>query len=149
MEDKKFVKLKDLTTFRINRLVKYYWSKWNEKEKRYEHSNTFQKYVDGFRKKYIFDIGDSLLELGGNQLKDLLILCFNYQKGLFEPIFGVKTSGEGKEIRYYFNISKKQPEEKQPDEKLNLEKDLKEVENPALDYPKEEREEEEMSSIPF
>lgn len=97
-----YLKLKELTNFKVNNFVKKYWSYWNDAEKKFYRSD---EYKDGYKPTYTFNVnnGDSL-DVSRDQLGQMLIGCFEAKKTLSGSPFVVKTNGKtGLEIRYYIN----------------------------------------------
>lgn len=104
-DQKKFVKLADLQSFKVVKFVKMYWQMYDTA------SNTFKKedtYFEGAKSSYLFEMEEGMLNLSSSQLGQMLVSLFESKMPIERQIFNVKTNGQtGKEIRYYINLDYK------------------------------------------
>lgn len=101
--EKKYLKLKEISGFTVEKVWGYNWQKWDENENKMIRE---QKYFEGARKIYDIDCKEGKLSVSSNQIGSMLADCM--QDGIADlngKSFEVKNNGkEGMEIRYYINL---------------------------------------------
>ena len=104
-----FAKLSDLVgdRFKVEKVWGYKWKKWDNDAKKMLVSDTW---TEGYRKVYDVDTDKGKLDLGTGQIGSLLEAVFyNGAADLNGATFEVKSNGKtGMDIRYYFNVVKKE-----------------------------------------
>ena len=104
-----FAKLSDLVgdRFKVEKVWGYKWKKWDNDAKKMLVSDTW---TEGYRKVYDVDTDKGKLDLGTGQIGSLLESVFkNGVADLNGATFEVKSNGKtGMDIRYYFNVVKKE-----------------------------------------
>lgn len=104
--DKQWLKLKEVKEIIIKNVVKTFYQKWNDEEKKYERSDN---YLEGFSKQYVVECEDGMLSVSMSQYASMyLAVADKKEKGLAD-IRGARlkvttNNKSGQEIRYYFNF---------------------------------------------
>ncbi len=132
---KPFKKISEVQSFKIISIVKSYFERWNEAEKKYEKSDAWQ---EGFSPKWLIDCGEYYLPLSKDQVSQCLMSSFRGgQSDIIGKSYSVKSNGKtGKEIRYWINQLREQhTEQEQPKMDTTIEK--------------EEMTQEQIDAIPF
>jgi len=99
-----YLKLKDLTEIKVNRVSAPVWERWNAEESKMEKATEPTK---DFKKRYYIDLGnDNVVAISSSQLGVMLEAANEKgQVDLAGKEFEVKNNGkEGMEIRYFFNL---------------------------------------------
>ena len=130
MEKKEFKKLVDLVgkNFTFIKNWGYKWERWNESlndgKGGFEKSDTYQKYEDGWQKKYTIETDLGVTKLSNAQMSQLLTMSLKENVAdLSNKVFEVNSNGKtGKDIRYWFrlkgdDVKKSEPQKSDPEEK--------------------------------
>jgi len=142
---KPFKKISEIKSFTIDKIVKAYFERWNDNEKKYEKSDIWQ---EGFTPKWLIETPDYYLPLSKDQVSQVLMASFKLDgsSNIIGKSYLVKTNGKtGKEIRYFLNEMRlpKEPALFEPAERQELEKMSQTL------AEKEEISQEELDKIPF
>lgn len=110
--DRKYTKLSELvdSVFTIERVSEYRYKKWNNAEKKFEISDSWQK---DFKKTYTLETDKGLLDVSQGQLGNMLeAVSYKGEASLPGKTISVKSNGKtGIDIRYYLNAAKPEPKE--------------------------------------
>ena len=105
--DKTYTKLSALVDdqFTIERVSEYRYKRWNNEEKKFEVSDSWQK---DFKKTYTLETDKGLLDLSQGQLATILeVFSFKGESNIIGKTVAVKSNGKsGIDIRYYLNPGK-------------------------------------------
>lgn len=144
---KPFKKLADIKSFTIEKIVKAYFERWNDNEKKYEKAETWQ---EGFTPKWLIETPEFMLPLSKDQVSQALMASFKLDgtSNIIGKSYLVKTNGKsGKEIRYFLNEMRIQQDIPMflPEEEKELEKMGEILAKDSEDVPTKE----ELAQIPF
>ncbi len=100
--DKEFKKLSEVQSFKVVKVVKSFYQKWNEAEKKYERSDTPSK---GFSQRYLVEMDDCIINMSKAQVGEMLVGSLDGSGAdIAGKSFTVRNNGKtGIEIRYFIN----------------------------------------------
>jgi len=106
-----FIKLKEISAFRVIKVEKSHWKGWSDKDSKFFVYDSYPKVKpEGMevRKYWVLECSEGTLELSSAQFSQMLEGCFVLYNGTAEPKgkrFTVKNNGkQGKDIRYWINL---------------------------------------------